>query len=414
MRPDLPHSTKTSPLAILAIAAVSLLLNACAGGTMGEPPISMPSTQSRATSVITDVPTFDAMPSHTGNTTPIATSPGTVKATATQAVPVKVGMILPLSGPQAALGQSMLNAAQLALADLNASHVTLIPRDSNPSTTTATQQALSEGATVILGPIFAANVKEIAPLAARSNTPVLAFSTDWTIANDQTAILGFLPFSQVARVVDFAAKKGSKQFAILIPETPYGMAVAGAVRDTLSRQNLKPAIEVRFNDKNLTQAAQQLAQQPFDTLILPVGGKALNAVTTILRQNDVPLQTLRIIGTGLWDDDAVARSGIIEGAYYAAPDPAKRAGFMKHYQELYASKPPRLSTLAYDATALVAVLSANGYDPSKQASLHYGAGFTGIDGVFRIRPDNLNDRSLAVLQIKGDRTIVADPAPNRF
>lgn len=413
MRPDFPYSTKTSAPAILAIALFSLLLAACASGTMGEKPTA-PSAQSRATSVITDVPTFEAMPSATVTTAPLATSPEAAKATPSKAVPVKVGMILPLSGPQANLGQSMLNAAQLALADLNASHITLIPRDSNPSTPNAAQQALGEGATVLLGPIFAANVREVAPLAARNNTPVLAFSTDWTIANKETAILGFLPFSQVARVVDFAAKKGSQNFAILIPETPYGMAVAGAVRDTLKRQGLNPATEVRFNDKTLQQAAQTLSQKQFDTLILPVGGTALNAVATVLRQNDVPLQSLRIIGTGLWDDDAIARSGIIEGAYYAAPDPAKRAAFMKRYQDLYAAKPPRLSTLAYDATALVAVLAANGYDPSNPANLHYAAGFTGIDGVFRIRDDNLNDRSLSVLQIRGDRTIVADPAPNHF
>lgn len=413
MRPDCMHSIKTSGFAILAIASFSLLLAACASGTMGETPVA-PSAQTRATAVITDVPTFEAMPNAKVSDAPLAATPDTVKPTPAKAVPVKVGMILPLSGPQANLGQSMLNAAQLALADLNASHVTLIPRDSNPSSTNAAQQALSEGASVILGPIFAANVREVAPVAARNNTPVLAFSTDWTIANKQTAVLGFLPFSQVARVVDFAAKKGSQHFAILIPETPYGMAVAGAVRDTLKRQGLNPAIEVRFNDKTLQQAAQTLAQNQFDTLILPVGGTALNSVATILRQNDVPLQSLRIIGTGLWDDDAIARSGIIEGAYYAAPDPAKRADFMKHYQDLYAAKPPRLSTLAYDATALVAVLAANGYDPSNPVNLHYAAGFTGIDGVFRIRDDNLNDRSLAVLQIKGDRTVVADPAPSHF
>ena len=308
----------------------------------------------------------------------------------------------------------MLNAAQLALADLNANHITLIPRDTNPSAAKAAQDAIHEGATVMLGPIFAANVREVEKATAQQHIPVLAFSTDWTIANQNTSVLGFLPFSQVARVVDFAAQKGSRQFAILIPETPYGMAVAGAVRDTLKQQNLAAPVEVRFNDKNLNDAAHELAGHKFDTLILPVGGKALSSVVTILRQNDISMQSTRIIGTGLWDDDPVARSGIIEGAYYAAPDPAKRAAFIKHYQDLYNAKPPRLSTLAYDATALVSVMTARGYDPANPANLHFTAGFTGIDGVFRIRADNLNDRSLAVLQIKSDSTVVADPAPTHF
>ncbi len=409
----LPHSTKTLHRAILSGLLGTLLLAGCATSTT-RPTSHLPSAQSSATDIY-DVPKFEAMPASTIDSAPLVTTPSKdMPAASAKTIPVKVGLLVPLSGGQAPLGQAMLNAAQLALSDLHADHVTLIPRDTNPSAPQAAQQALRDGATVMLGPIFAANVREVEPVTAKTNIPILAFSTDWTIANGNTAVLGFLPFSQVARVVDFAAKKGSRQFAILIPETPYGMAVAGAVRDTLQRQHLAPAIEVRFNDRTLTAAAQQLGQKKFDTLILPVGGKALNSVTSLLRQNDVPLQSLRIVGTGLWDEDAVARSGIIDGAYYAAPDPAKRVSFIQHYQSLYGAKPPRLSTLAYDATALVAVLASQGYDPANPANLHFAAGFTGIDGVFRIRPDNLNDRSLAVLQIKGDQTIVADPAPTRF
>jgi branched-chain amino acid transport system substrate-binding protein len=397
----------------LTAVVLCLGLVACSSTDVGGPSAPI-STQSSATRVITDIPKFEPMPKAEINAPPLATTPEQAKITTPTAAPVKVGLLVPLTGAQASLGQSMLNAAQLALADLNANHVTLIPRDTNPSAPQAAQQAVRDGAKVMLGPIFAANVREVENTAANNRIPVLAFSTDWTIANQKTAILGFLPFSQVARIVDFAAQKGGRQFAILIPETPYGMAVAGAVRDTLQRQNLPKPIEVRFNDKTLTAAAQALGGQRFDTLVLPIGGKALNSVATVLRQNDVPLQSLRIIGTGLWDEDAVATSGIIDGAYYAAPDPAKRTAFIKRYQDLYGSKPPRLSTLAYDATALVSVLAARGYDPADPNNLHYPAGFTGIDGVFRIRPDNLNDRSLAVLQIKGTRAVVVDPAPAHF
>lgn len=364
---------------------------------------------------MTNIPRFEPLPSATVADAPIATTPAAAaKAAPTKAQPVTAGLLVPLTGPQAALGQAMLNASQMAIADLNATHVTLIPRNTDTGAKAAATIATQDGATVLLGPVFAANVRDVAPVAAQRNTPVLAFSTDWTVANKNTSVLGFLPFSQVARIIDFAAKKGSRSFAILIPETPYGMAVAGAVRDALQRQNLAGPVEIRFNDKNLNDAAQKLAQSRFDTLILPVGGTALQSVATVLRQNDVPLQSVRIIGTGLWDDDAIARSGIIEGAYYAAPDPVKRADFMKRYQDLFGTKPPRLATLAYDATALVAVLAQQGYDPANAANLHYAAGFTGIDGVFRIRDDNLNDRNLAVLQIHGDKAVIADPAPSRF
>ncbi|HEY1096808.1 MAG TPA: penicillin-binding protein activator [Alphaproteobacteria bacterium] len=401
--------TYSSTLRSIVMLALLALLSGCAGGPASP---TGPGSEPRAVNV-PHVPDFDPLAQNT-QVSPLQTNPDKVDAGKTETPPLKVGLLLPLSGPQAPLGQAMLNASQLALSDLNIENVSLIPRDTAVDAPKAAREALNEGATIFLGPVFAANVRDVAPIAAEANAPILSFSTDWTIANNNTAVLGFLPFSQVTRIVDFAIKQGSKRFAILIPETPYGMAVAGAVRNSLQQQNLPASIEVRFNDKNLNEAMRTLSQQSYDTLILPVGGKALQTVATLLRQNDVPLSSLRVLGTGLWDEDPIARSGIIEGAYYAAPDPGQRARFITRYSKMFGAKPPRLATLAYDATALVSVLSINGKDPTNSENLHNQAGFMGIDGMFRIRPDNLNERGLAVLQIRGNQAAVADPAPTRF
>jgi branched-chain amino acid transport system substrate-binding protein len=406
------YSNRLRSLVMLLCLSAALVLTGCASGPAAT--TTSPGASPRATNIPHNIPDFEPVAQGTAQNSPLQTVPDKRSTQDDTLAPLKVGLLLPLSGPQSTLGQAMLNASQLALSDLHIQNVTLIPRDTATDAAGAARDAIKEGATVLLGPVFAADARHVAPVAAQNGTPVLSFSTDWTIANPQVAVLGFLPFSQVSRVVDFAAKQGSRSFAILIPETPYGMAVAGAVRNTLQQQGLKPAIEVRFNDKNLNDAAHILAQQSFDTLILPVGGKALQSVAVILRQNDVALSTVRVLGTGLWDDDAIARSGIIEGAYYAAPDPGQRARFTTRYQAMFSAKPPRLASLAYDATALVSVLSLNGKNPADATNLHHPAGFMGIDGMFRIRNDNLNDRGLAVLQIRGNQAAVADPAPTRF
>ncbi|MDB5477913.1 MAG: extracellular ligand-binding receptor, partial [Alphaproteobacteria bacterium] len=149
--------------------------------------------------------------------------------------PVKIGLIVPLSGPQGALGQAMLNAAQLAVFDLGASNITIVPSDTTQGAARAANEVLGQGAQIILGPLFAQDVKTVTPIARAKNVPVLAFSTDWTAASDNTYIMGFLPFGQVSRVVDFAAKRGAKNFGALIPETPYGVAVNSTLRNELSR-----------------------------------------------------------------------------------------------------------------------------------------------------------------------------------
>ena len=332
---------------------------------------------------------------------------------------VKVGILVPLSGPQAELGEAMLNAAQLALFDVNASNITIVPRDTTQGAAKAANEVLAEGAQIILGPLFAQDVKAVSPIARVRNVPVIAFSTDWSAASENTYIMGFLPFGQVSRVVDYAAKHGAKSFGALIPQTPYGMAVSGSLKNELQRQRLNAPYVLVFEPTNgLPSATQQISQTKFDALLLPVAGAQLTQSATLLRQNDVNLSQTRLIGTGLWDDSPQAAS-LLTGAWFAAPDPKLRASFNVNYRSNYGANPPRLATLAYDATALSAALAAKGQNTGgkpafTRADLTNPNGFAGLDGVFRFRPDGLAERGLAILELRSNGPVVIDPAPTRF
>lgn len=338
---------------------------------------------------------------------------------APELITVKVGILVPLSGPQAELGQAMLNAAQLALFDVNASNITLVPRDTTQGAARAANEVLAEGAQIILGPLFAKDVKTVSPIARVRNVPVIAFSTDWSAASDNTYIMGFLPFGQVSRVVDYAAKKGAKSFGALIPQTPYGAAVNGSLKNELQRQRLPASYSLVFEPTNgLESAAQQMAQTKVDALLLPIAGGQLTQTATLLRQNDVNLSQTRVIGTGLWDDSSQAAAQL-NGAWYAAPDPKLRTNYNENYRQTFGANPPRLSTLAYDATALSAALTMKGLGSTGKPAfsrndLTNPNGFAGLDGVFRFRPDGLVERGLAILEMRGNGSVVVDPAPTRF
>lgn len=369
----------------------------------------MPSSQTGA----------NAMPTATGraNVTPYYQD---AQRSAANLKPVKIGFLVPLSGPQAPLGQAMLNAAQLALFDMKASNITLVPRDTTSNATNAAREALSEGAEIILGPLFAQDVKAVSPIARANNVPVIAFSTDWTAATDNTYIMGFLPFGQVSRVVDYAAKRGARNFSALIPETPYGIAVNGSLRNTLKGQNLPTPFSFVFNNATGVEAPiQQLAKaRGIDALLLPIGGAQLAQISNLLRQNDLNLGQMRLIGTGLWDDSSQA-SSIIPGAWFAAPDPKLRISFERQYQSTYGQPAPRLASLAYDATALAATLAAKGLSQKgapafTRADFTNPSGFAGLDGVFRFRGDGLAERGLAILELRPNGSVVVDPAPTRF
>jgi hypothetical protein len=125
---------------------------------------------------------------------------------------VRVGLLLPLSGPAEALGRDMLDAAQMALFDVGDNKVVLLPRDTAGTPTgarRAAEQVIEEGAEVILGPLFAPAVAAVSPLAAQADIRVLAFSNDASVATDGTFLLGFRPEEQVRRVVDYALANGA-------------------------------------------------------------------------------------------------------------------------------------------------------------------------------------------------------------
>lgn len=348
------------------------------------------------------------------------------RATIRELPPVKVAILLPLSGTNAALGQGMLNAAQMAVFNVGAHNVILVPRDTAAGASKAAQEAVNDGAQIILGPLFAQDVKAASAVADRANIPVIAFSTDWTAAGRNTYIMGFLPFGQISRVMDFATQRGARRVAILTPQTPYGMAVNVTLKNELARRNLVPVQTHVFSTaSDLGTAIQKIgaaqkANSPDapDTLVLPVGGAQLNDVASLLRQNDVGMRTMRLIGTGLWDESPQAQS-LVPGGWYAAPDPNLRAAFNRQYAQTYGAAPPRLATLAYDAAALAAALAVNGLRQTGKpafdnANITNPNGFAGLDGIFRFRPDHLAERGLAVLELRPNGPVIIDRAPTRF
>jgi ABC-type branched-subunit amino acid transport system substrate-binding protein len=71
--------------------------------------------------------------------------------------------------------------------------------------------------------------------------------------------------------------------------------------------------------------------------------------------------------------------------------------------------------LAYDGIAAIGALAKSGSrDALSRARLTQSAGFQGVSGVFRFRPDGTNQRGLAVATIRDQKVVVIDPAPQGF
>jgi ABC-type branched-subunit amino acid transport system substrate-binding protein len=279
---------------------------------------------------------------------------------------IRAAILLPLSGPHATLGQAMLNAAQQAVFDASGNNFVLLPQDTAGAggADTAARAALNGGTDIFIGPLFATDIPAVKAVAQSAGVPVLALSTDTTHADRDLYVMGLAPGQQVERIVTYAVAHGAHRFAALVPNTPYGMLVGRAFRDEVSRVGGVVSIdEIYGGAAEAADHARTIAAQAetIDALFLPDSGDNLKAIADALAAGGVNPARTHLLGTGLWDGTGLAQqSALLLGAWYAAPDPAARRTFVSGYAAAFGHEPPRLATLAYDATALAALLAKRG------------------------------------------------------
>ncbi len=337
---------------------------------------------------------------------------------------VKVGLILPLSGTgnAAVAAQAMRNAAEMALAEFNSPDIQLLVKDdggSAPGAQQGAQQALDEGAEIILGPLFALTVGPVGQLARGRGVPVIAFSTDANVAARGVYLLSFLPESDVGRIIGYAAGQGRRSFAALIPDNAYGTVVEAAFKQAVGRRGGRVVALERYPvDREKMQAqvrnvAQAAARA--DAIFIPDGADAVPTIVQMLNANGVDTKRVQPLGTGLWEDAQLFSNPQLEGAWYAGPDSTGFRNFSGRYRSRYGQDPVRTSSLAYDAVALVAALvKTQGRQRFSEEVLTNSSGFTGIDGLFRFRPDGTNQRGLAVLSVTSSGGQIISPPPKAF
>jgi ABC-type branched-subunit amino acid transport system substrate-binding protein len=334
---------------------------------------------------------------------------------------VKVGLLLPLSasGNAGVAAQSMRNSAELALAEFQNPNIQLLVKDDNGSAQGAqqgAQQAVDEGAEIILGPLFALSVPGAAQVARGRGIPMIAFSTDSSVAGRGVYLLSFLPESDVNRIVDYAAGTGKRSFAAFLPENAYGNVVEAAFKQAVARKGGRiVAFEKYSGDPSASARTFGQALASADALLLADDGDALVGVADALAANGADLKRLQLLGTGLWDNPRVFANANLRGGLYAAPDPSGFRSFSSRYRAKYGGDPVRTATLAYDGVALVAALArTQGGQRFSPDVLTNPSGFAGIDGLFRFRSDGTNERGLAVMRATpGGGQIVAG-SPKSF
>ncbi|MFA6019406.1 MAG: penicillin-binding protein activator [Rhodospirillales bacterium] len=365
---------------------------------------------------------------------------------------MRAAFLVPLSGPSAHLGKALLNAAQLALFEMSGSGFSLVPIDTRGTpegAASAARQAADQGAAIILGPLFSAEVKAVAPIALASGIHVIGFSSDRSASQPGVFLLGFLPRPQVERVVAHASAQGMTRFAALAPNNDYGRAMMEAFRTSVSAHGgiiaealyydpaakdhsdvvkrlarfeqrkaalnqLRRQLEAKGEKQELKKLEKQdtLGEVDYQAVFLPDEGGRLRSMAALLPYYDIDTPKVKLLGTMQWDDPTLHSEPALNGAWFASAPPEGRADFDNRYKQAFGSKPPRLASLGYDAAALTAVLAQTGTISTQQ--LLNPQGFSGIDGIFRFLPDGSSERGLAVLEVSRGTPKILAPPPAGF
>ena len=356
------------------------------------------------------------------------TAPASVQPALEKPKPTKIALLLPFAGngEAAQIARGMKEAAEMALFEANDPNIQLIAKDDGGTpegAKHAAEAAIAEGADVVLGPLFAKAVTGAGPVAIKAGVPVIAFSNDPGVAGNGVHLLSFIASEEVERVISFAASKGKRRFAALIPAGSYGEAVEPAFRKAVKSaggeivhlETYAPgATSMLASAKRVFLAINEAetAGKPVDALFVPAGPETIAQLGPLLSYSGIDTKKIKLIGTSAWDLALVSREDQLIGGWYAGSDPTGWSQFSDKFRKTFGRAPPRLASLSYDAIHIVLGLSAQPR-PGRfsEANLTRVSGFNGVDGPIRLLPNGHSERGLAVLEIEKYRSVIIDPAP---
>lgn len=343
--------------------------------------------------------------------------------TSGERTPVRVGILLPFASTTPsvkALASAMMKSAELSLYDSGNKDIILMTADEGTtaeSSQIAVTRLLDQGAEIIVGPLFSQSVKAVSHEARDHGVPVLAFSTDRSVAGDGIFLLGFLPENDVRRVITYAASQGYRRFAALSSNTAYGDVTLEAFNDAVAEGRGRVIDVERFsnNPDAALKPAEDVAKSDADAVFIPVGGQVLRAISPTLGASGLDPKKVKLLGTSLWGEQANLSEPTLTGGWFAAPSPTDDAAFIAKYKAAFGASPPQLAALSYDAIALIALLAkGQPYKRFTRAALLDPNGFEGVDGIFRFNPDGTAERGLAVMAVTPQGFREVDPAPKTF
>ncbi len=351
----------------------------------------------------------------------------------------KTAMLLPLAGNTAAVGENFQNAALMAGLERSTETTEVLFYDTKGTpagAANALQQAVQDSPDIILGPVFASEVKAVRD--NKPSQPVISFTSDTSVLGNNVYSLALLIPQQINRIVDYACSHGQRRFALLGPQDKTGEIVVQAFEKAIQtcpgmqlthismykpgasdlttpvKRIAPPLIDTRR--KNLSDHEKELIRNPsaerlsFDALFIFENGIGLEQLVSILYYYDVTPQIVPYYGLATLRQ---TRNEQLIGAYFADVPQYRVEAFKRKYKDAFGKNPLPIASFGYDAVSLVSFLSQQ--KALNETALTDSIGYNGMNGRFRLNADGTNDRLLDIFQVQGNgQAKVVESAPMEF
>jgi branched-chain amino acid transport system substrate-binding protein len=357
-------------------------------------------------------------PPKTVEAPPPVEAPPTTTPLPTDVARHRIALLVPITGSSAAIGESIANAANLAVLDTGGKNIRITTYDTGTGAAAAAQRAIADGNRLIIGPLLAEDVRAVAPIGRAAKVPLLSFSNDISVAGNGTYLLGFVPTQSIDRIVSFARSKGMTSFAGLVPNGTFGQRTSQAMIKAVEA-NAGRLVGLQSFDRSPGSIAAAVAKlsssSTYDALLIADSGRVALQIVPLVRKRGGA--TAKILGTDLWNvEGALAQSPVMQGAWFASVSDGFYNQLAGKYRARFSKGPYRLASLGYDSVLLVNKIAGNWKVGTSfpTAQLLDSGGFSGIDGAFRFTASGIAERMLEVQEIKTGGFTVVSPAPRVF
>jgi ABC-type branched-subunit amino acid transport system substrate-binding protein len=335
----------------------------------------------------------------------------------------RITLMVPKTAPgnAASIANEIRNGALLALQDFGQNTIQLVIKDTKGQAAdaqNAASEAVAEGSTAIVGPLFSGSVSAASAIAAPAGRTMIAFSNDVSVARRGVYLLSYTQQADTIRMMNYALSIGKRNIHAFLSNNAIGALQENVLRQTSGAAGANIAItKYELSGPGIETAVREaaVAITGADSIYIPEGGQIPGAILSSLKRSGVDLTNKQVFGSGQWESVKFGASEL-EGALYTGRDITNFNAFASRYQTTYNTQPGVFAALGYDSITLVSSLIASkgatgAFQPS---AMEDRRGFAGINGIFRFKADGTAERGLAVYKVTGGAGRPESPAPTSF